>query len=238
MTGTDGRSGAATTCPASSSPSALFVVTAIIWVIALTRPSDDPRGRRLQPAARPQRSRRSRPRRAGVANQHDRRRTRQARRHQDPGAQRQRAGRPGRRRWPARCTTSGSASPPRRTTLCTPTPGWSARARSGSARPGQAPRRPSGWWHRVSSCIRTSGPTTRSTWRWAPSSTRSATATSIDAMLASLRPEATDPAGSVAAAQDPQQRLLTAQGSGSSSPAPRRRRASRVRRRRPGRPPP
>ena len=48
--------------------------------------------------------------------------------------------------------------------------GWSARARSGSARPGAPPPRRSGWSRRAPSCSRTSAATTPSTWRSAPSS--------------------------------------------------------------------
>ena len=71
----------------------------MVWVIALNRPSDVQEAAACNPPPAP-----ADPNtpptalgRAGDAQRYDRRHPRQARRHQDPGPQRQRAGRPGRR---------------------------------------------------------------------------------------------------------------------------------------------
>ena len=87
------------------------------------------------------------------------------------------------------------ASPnrPPPTTPSTRAPDSTARARSASAPPDRPPRPPCGWWRRAPNCSTTTAPTTRSTSSLGTDFSALAHNDDIDAVLATLRPGATEP---------------------------------------------
>ena len=156
---------------------ALAVVTLMVWVIAFNQPTDVQQAAACNPPPPTADATQTALGEPGHRRDHDGGHPRQARRHQDPRAQRQRPGRAGRRGGRRTARPRLRPARPRPTTPSTRTPGWSARARSGSVRPGAPPPPHCGSSRRAPSSSRISAPTTPSTWRSAPSSPSSATTT-------------------------------------------------------------
>ncbi len=192
---------------------ALAVVTLIIWVIALNRPPDVDRGGGVQPARR-QHDQRPHPveaGRAGDARRHDRGRPRQPGRHQDPGAQRQRPGRPGR----------GGGRAAARPRIRRPDGRERPAVREQPAGvPGSdpvRPRRPRGaaavWL--VAPCVelfQDQRPDNTVDFAIGTDFTELARSDDIEAVLSSLRPEATQPADPSLIVEDPQRGVLIESG--------------------------
>ena len=175
---------------------ALAVVTLIIWVVALNRPPDVHRGGGVQPARR-QRLERPHPVQAGRADDarlHDRGRPRQPGRHQDPGAQRQRPGRSGRARWPGSCATSDSPIRRPKTTRSTRN---NRLACQGQIRFGPDGRAAAAAVWLVAPCVelfQDQRPDDTVDLAIGTDFTELARSDDIEAVLSSLRPEATQPA--------------------------------------------
>ena len=192
----------------------------MVWVTAFNRPTDVQRGRRVQPAAAGRGRHPDRTGQPGHACHDDRGGSRQARRHQDPRAQRQRTGRPGRRgrRRPSRSglrpADRGQRHRVQNTRLqC-----------QGQIRFGPAGRAAAAALWLVAPCTELYQD------QRGDDTVDLAIGTDFgdlshnddtDAVLASLRPDATQPADPLAADQGPRRRLLTR-----SSGAPARRSAA------------